>query len=148
MRTMTTKQLLATKYILENNGKVGPAMIKAGYSPAMAKNPKLFKQGKAYQELILPKLKAAGVTVDRYIDNIGKAMQADKQITVDGEIITTNQPDISTRLLGNKQAEKLLKVDQLVGTNDQSNDLEPEDLKALLSASDEVEMTRILFKKK
>ena len=47
------RQQEATKIVLETGGKsVSKAMIKAGYSPATAKNPKKLTQSKYYQNLI------------------------------------------------------------------------------------------------
>lgn len=144
---MTAKSIKASKNTLENGGNITKGMIDAGYSPITAHNPSNLTRTKAYQTLVIPKLMKAKVDLDTYINNIGIAMHANKQVVVEGDIITTDEPDIGMRLQGNKQAEKLLKIDQLVGVNDTGNELEPEDLEALAAASDEVELTRILFKK-
>lgn len=147
--------------MVENGGNASQAMIDAGYSPATAKTPSKLTSSKAYQTIVLPKLKRANVTLDQYIDNVGVAMNANVEasvtvstkdkatgkVTHETKIVDTGKPDIHTRLAGNKQAEKLLKIDQLVGANDESATLEPEDLQALAGASDEIELTRILFKK-
>lgn len=46
------RQALAHKKILENKGKVGPALVAAGYSKTYANNPQLFKGTKAYQDML------------------------------------------------------------------------------------------------
>lgn len=48
----TLKQKRAAAITLENGGVVSAAMLEAGYSPAMAKNPQKLTESKGWQELI------------------------------------------------------------------------------------------------
>ena len=50
---MTQRQRRATQILVENGGKsASKAMIKAGYSPATAKNPSKLTQSKSFRELV------------------------------------------------------------------------------------------------
>lgn len=49
---MTQKQAQAIQNSMENAGNISQAMLKAGYSPATAKNPKELTQSKAWQEVM------------------------------------------------------------------------------------------------
>jgi len=144
---MTQKQVEASKLVVQNGVSVSSAMREVGYSESAVRKQTLTKS-KAYKEIVLPKLKKAGVTLDKYIDNVGRAMNANKQINIEGDVVTTEEPDLNMRLQGNKQAEKLLKLDNMLGINNTEGEtLQVEDLQALAGVSDEVELTRILFKK-
>lgn len=48
----TIKQKLTASKLVENGGNVGKAMLEAGYSEAMAKNPQKLTRSKGWQELI------------------------------------------------------------------------------------------------
>lgn len=48
----TLKQKKAAAITLENGGVVSSAMLEAGYSPAMAKNPQKLTESKGWQELL------------------------------------------------------------------------------------------------
>lgn len=48
----TLRQKLAVKKLVENGGKVSPAMIAAGYSPATAKNPSKLTESNAWPALL------------------------------------------------------------------------------------------------
>lgn len=49
----TVRQKKVAKILLENSGKpVSRAMLEAGYSPAMAKNPHVLTESKAWQQLM------------------------------------------------------------------------------------------------
>ena len=142
---MTTKQLRATAISVENGGNVSRAMIEAGYSPATAKNPSKLTNSKAYRSIYDPILKKNKVTIDKYIKNIGEAMDASK-VTVIGkgdDAFAEVTPDHMTRLAGNKQAERFLFKD--------SNSNDPASIQGLTEAInnnvDEVELTQLVFRK-
>ena len=48
----TLKQKNAVKEVVENRGNVSKAMLKAGYQPKTAKNPKNLTESKGWQELM------------------------------------------------------------------------------------------------
>lgn len=130
---------------MKSNGEkpVSKAMIEAGYAESSANTPEVLTKSKAYQELIMPIMKEHGVTIKQYVKNIGDAMVADKQNQFTGEI----NPDHGTRLMANKQAEKLLKVDQLVGASDTDKSLSSEDMAILANESDTIKLTSLVFSK-
>jgi len=161
---MSTRAIIASKNMVQNGASVSQAMRDAGYSESSARKQSLTKT-KVYKDIVLPKLKKANVTVDTYIHNVGVAMNANEKVQRGTKVttvgkgkdkITTSVPlyeeieNIPLRLQGNKQAEKLLKIDQLVGVSSDdagSSDLSSEDLTALLNESDEVVITQALFRK-
>ena len=49
---MTTLQTRAIKNVLESNGKIAPAMIKAGYSVATANQPKVLTESNAWKQVM------------------------------------------------------------------------------------------------
>lgn len=146
---MTTKQELAIQKTLENNGNVGKAMIEAGYSKASAKNPSILTKSKGYKLAHASLMKQHNVTLDKYIENIGLAMNAALPIyeenpeTKEMELIR-EEPIIALRLQGNKQAERLL-----FGDDDKTKParMDMGDLKALADESDEVKLSELVFKK-
>lgn len=143
-KIMTGKQSKAIEILTKTPDKsVGEAMLEAGYSPSVTKTPAILTKSKAYQELIMPIMKEHGVTIKQYVKNIGDAMVAEKQNQFTGEI----NPDLGMRLMANKQAEKLLKVDQLVGTSDTEKALSKEDMAILMNESDTIELTKLVFNK-
>ena len=142
---MTLKQELAINIIKESQGKkpIGQAMIEAGYTKVSAKTPSNLTSSKAYQQAMAKIRAKHGVTLDKYVRNIGQAMDAE---ILDKANIPTGVPNHLVRLSGNKQAEKILQIDKHFGSSDGIS-VTPEDLSALASASDEVELTRLLFRK-
>ena len=48
----TVRQKLAASKMVENGGNMGQAMLAAGYSEAMAKNPYKLTQSKGWQEMV------------------------------------------------------------------------------------------------
>lgn len=137
---MTMKQDLAVSKLVENHGNVSKSMLEAGYSPQTAKNPSNLTKSKAYKSLYAPLLKEHKVTINQYIKNIGDAMVAEKQNNFTGEVT----PDISTRLAGNKQAERFLFKDQPTPTKE---GISAEDMQALANESDEVILQQVVFSK-
>lgn len=143
---MTGKQEIATTILMNSGGKkpVSQAMIEAGYSPATANRPKVLTESKAYIQAMAKLKKKHGVTLDKYMRNVGQAMDATKTIvTKDGDVVA-ELPDHAIRLAGNKQAEKLL---NLSSTSDGGSVVDPADLEALAGVSDEIELTKVLFRR-
>lgn len=93
MASMRAKKALAN--MLENGGIAGPAMLKAGYSPAMASNPHRLTKGKNFQALLkkhLPDSLLAKV----HAEGLG-AFKFETQLTGKGESEIVKVPDFSTR---------------------------------------------------
>lgn len=154
---MTIKQETAITKVIENHGNVSKAMLEAGYSPASAKNPSNLTRSKAYIKAMEALKKKHGVTLEKYVRNVGEAMdatdkvEAGKKIVGKGkdkvvETVYKDVPNISLRLQGNKQAEKLLGIDKITEEANSSN-LSPEEMKQLASESDEMTLTQLVFKK-
>ncbi len=55
-RPSTTRQKKVLKNIVENRGSMRASMIRAGYSPEYAKNPKQFRETASFQELLAANL--------------------------------------------------------------------------------------------
>lgn len=135
---MTLKQERAIAELVENRGKsVSKAMRDVGYSPKTAKNPQNLTKSKAFQAKLGVLAKANNVTIEQYMSNLGEAMKAEKQNYFTGEIT----PDYTIRLQANKQAEKFLGLDKKEQAIDKDTILE------IASDSDEMEITKVLFKK-
>ncbi len=136
---MTNKQELAIQKLAENGGNIGKAMRDAGYSEISSKTPAKLTNSKAYKSKIKALAKANNVTIEQYVMNIGMAMQADKMNNFTGEIT----PDFGTRLAGNKQAERFL----FKNKDESGSGITAEEIKELANTSDEVELSKLVFKR-
>lgn len=159
---MTSRQELATQIVVESYGKgkpvsIGEAMVKGGYSKASAKNPKVLTTSKAYQDAMAKLRNKYGVTLDKYMRNLGEGMEATNEVANGYEIVEEGKkkynrpvfkkvPNVALRLAANKQAEKVLQIDAMFGDGT-GPPVSPEDLSALASVSDEVQLTQLLFRK-
>lgn len=139
---MTTKQMKAIKIMAENGGVASKAMLQAGYSEVSAKTPSKLTNSKAYKSMYAPMLKEHGVTINQYIKNIGDAMQATIAVYDNKGKLVKHTPNHQTRLSGNKQAERFL-----FKAEDKDNGITADDVQALANASDDVELTHVLFKR-
>ncbi len=150
---MSTKlQETATKLLLENPElSISKAMTMAGYSATTAKNPKHLTNSEYYQTAMIHLLEKHQVTQEQYFRNLGMAMQANHTVMVEGDVIETEQPNLSLRLQANKQAERHLFDD--TAKNPGTNNLPPqnnEEIKEQLASKDidAVELARVTFKDK
>ena len=143
---MTTKQQQAIDIVVESGGKVSAskAMVQAGYSKVTATNPSKLTSSKAYQEAMAKMRAKHNVTLDKYVRNIGLAMDAE---VLDDDNVPTGVPNHAVRLAGNRQAEKILQVDKHFGNSGSETELTPADLAGLAGASDEIELTKLLFRR-
>lgn len=109
---MTSKQAKAIEILSKGNGMipVSKAMKEAGYSPSAVDHPKVLTTSKAFKSVYAPLLKKNNVTIKKYIKNVGEAMDASKTVIIGkGEDAFADVvPDYTTRLQGNKQAERFL----------------------------------------
>jgi len=135
---MTIKQDNAITNVVENGGNVSKAMIKAGYTPATAKNPSKLTQSKAYKKRMSSIMKSHDITVEQYMMNVGGAMKANKQNNFTGEVTVDHQ----VRLSGNKQAERFL-----FNEPSESKEMGTVQLKELANESDEIKLTELVFKR-
>ena len=143
---MTGKQEATIAIIAKHGGKIpiSKAMEQGGYSKGSIQHPSLVTKSKAYIEAMAKMRAKHNVTLDKYVRNIGLAMDAE---VLDDDNVPTGVPNHTVRLAGNKQAEKLLQVDKHFGNSGSETELSPADLAGLAGASDEVELTRLLFRK-
>lgn len=136
---MTIKQKKAVEIMVGNGGNATQAMIQAGYSPNTANTPSKLTNAPEVKNELARLLKDNGVTKEQYMMNIGQAMVADKLIVHGKEEDSWVDvvPDHTTRLAGNKMAERFLKFDT-----------EPETPTFDITGMDEVQITQALFKRK
>ncbi len=102
----TLKQKLAVKEILDNNGNVSQAMIKAGYPPTTAKNPQQLTRSKGFKEL----MEQMGISDEKIAKRLDEGLDATKTIvmgTKSEESFVDIQPDFAIR---HKYIETALKL--------------------------------------
>ncbi len=94
--TMATyKQKLAVKHIIEGDS-ISKAMLKAGYSPATAKNPKNLTERIVFSEF----MEKHGVTDDKVAERLSEGLDATKTIVMgkdSNESFVDIQPDYLVR---------------------------------------------------
>lgn len=96
------------------------------------------------KQALAPLLDKHNVTLDQYVQNIGESMQAYKMNQLTGEVT----PDYTTRLSANKQAEKLLGINQLdIKPLDNEPELDKTHLLEAINDKDEVAITHAVFSK-
>jgi hypothetical protein len=148
---MTTKQKLAIKNSLENGGNKGKAMLDAGYSKAMAKNPKKVFSAANVQSELAASLKAKGITLDKTLGILHDALDAERQNQYTGEL----SADHNTRLRAAKMVHDLMgigtspntKPDPLTPAPTHANPQTSEELAQALEQADEIKLNQIIFKK-
>lgn len=101
-REPSLKQKAVAKNLLENVGKpIGKAMLEAGYSPAMAKNPDHLTKSKGWAELMEQYLPD-----DKVLKVVNDAFEANKVISSHSEPDYMT-PDHPTRLKAAELSSKL-----------------------------------------
>jgi len=76
----TPRQRLAVKTLLEEGGSVRRAMLKAGYTPTMAKNPKKLTETKGFKEL----MEEVGITDLKLAEVLNSGLNATRVISAVG----------------------------------------------------------------
>lgn len=95
---MTLRQRKAIANILENRGKsISGAMLKAGYDPTTAKNPKNLTESKGFKELLATELKDT-ILIQKHRE----ALDANKQDQFTGEWNPDHQIRLKAVELGYK----------------------------------------------
>ena len=85
---MTTKQAVAAKLTLENNGNVSKALKQAGYSPSLVKNPQIVTRSKGWQEA----MEAAGITPKKLMKVMNDGLKATKKtVSLSGDIVAEDE---------------------------------------------------------
>ena len=162
---MTIKQQRAVKGISENISKakpepLGKVLQAAGYSKEVSKRPSEVIKAKGIQDALAPILKKHGITVDNALAPIGKALKAQNKKQV-GEVVTDNGDDsksveyvyeyednIPLQIQGSDRARELLGIGK--GKVDNPNatpSFSSEELEVLASESDEIELSRAIFRR-
>ena len=143
---MTTKQQRVVKEILENDGNVSKAMLKAGYAPSTAKNPHLLKKIPEIQDALQSLLKSKGITLDKALQPIADGLEAEKLIAMGkGEDSFIDRiPDMPTRLQASDRALRLLNITSAKEASFNSKELS----EALRDNVDEVQLVQATFKRK
>jgi hypothetical protein len=94
---MTTKQAKAIKHIIEDGDSAGKAMLKAGYSPSMAKNPQRLTKS----PLFLDTLEKVGISDEMLAKTLYDGLTATKAVVMgkeSTESFVDVQPDTPSRL--------------------------------------------------
>jgi len=96
---------------------------------------------------LIPALRNLGITLEKSLKPIADGLDANHKVTIEGDVIDTGEPDINTRLRASDRALKLLGVYDQVSASKTNEEYSKEELTALSSESDEIEMSKIVFKK-
>lgn len=148
MTVMTTKQAKLTNILPEivaNGGTLSQAMRQAGYSESMARNPQKLKKMPVIKNELQRLLKKKGITLDKALQPIADGLQAEKLIAMGkGEDSFIDRiPNHQVRLAASDRALKLLNI-----TKEPTHPTSLKELQtAIQSNVDEVEMTKLVFKK-
>lgn len=139
----TSKQIAKEVYPDADNGDVSVRKRLQKATIRDAVNAELLKQGITLAQVIAPITKALKATSKVQIgyEVIGEGKNA-KSVPVYVE-----EDNIPLQLQGSDRAAKLMGLDRMHDAETDTPPLDEEDLKALAGESDEVELTRILFKK-
>jgi phage terminase small subunit len=148
---MTTKQKLAVKNMVENGGNVSKAMRDAGYSVQTAKSPSKLTSSAKVQSELAAMLEAKGITLNRTLDIVDDALNAERQNQYTGEV----SADHNTRLRAAKMVHDLMgigtspntKPDPLTPPPTHANPQTSEELAKALEQADEIKLNQIIFKK-
>lgn len=116
-------------------------------------------QNATVKTALYKEMQRQGITLDKILAPIAKGLEAKNKRTI-GEVtedngdgsksvtyITEDTDNIPLQLQASDRASKLMGLYNDTGSTKDTNTLNTEDLTALANASDEVELTRLLFKR-
>lgn len=149
-RGMTGRQSKVVAKMVENGSISGKELKEIGYSDAIVKAPSKVTRSRAVQSELQRLLKKRGITLDKALAPIAKALQATKSemvVTAKGDHIYTTVDDIEMQLKGSDRALKLLNMDKPKHAPEQAVAMDTEAIRELLAEGNLVELQRVLLQK-
>lgn len=143
----TSKQIAKEVFPDSPNGDVAVRKRLQKATMREAVHTELMRDGLTLADVLSPvkkALRAKNRTVEYKTTRTGRG----NDTVVTTEPVVHEEDNISLQLQGHDRAVKLLGIDKMHDVEDITPPLDDEELKALAGAADEVELTRILFKKK
>lgn len=131
-----------------------PASAKASVNKLLRKaslqdavHAELLAQGNTLKSVLAPVTKALNAKIKHKGYEKEVIKEGNRTITRDKQIVISEEDNIPLQLSGHDRAVKLLGIDKMHDAEVITPPLDEEELKELAETSDEIELTRILFKK-